>query len=157
MASYRTYNAVHYFIAYRVFLNRRSAALPLGISVLSVLLVITLTTSFILPYHIIKQCPQLRYQSISPYLTTTQAPHPTSIAVPSSPQPLASTIQILILRTTVTTLRPITLYMEIASETILVDKKKVMVAGGFDEQLCQILEFLFYYPRFLYQNDHLDI
>jgi hypothetical protein len=47
--------------------------------------------------------------------------------------------------------------MEIASETILVDKEKVMVAGGFDEQLCQILEFLFYYPRFLYQNDHLDI
>ncbi|KAI0277157.1 hypothetical protein BGY98DRAFT_934563 [Russula aff. rugulosa BPL654] len=68
MGSWATYATARYFIAYRVFPDRRSAALPLGIfSVLSVLLVIALALSFILPYHIIERRPQLRFQSISPH------------------------------------------------------------------------------------------
>ena len=66
VGSWASYTAARYFIAYRVFLDRRSAALPLGISsILSVLLVIALVMSFILPYHIIERRPQSRYQIIS--------------------------------------------------------------------------------------------
>ena len=68
VGSWACYTAVRYFIAYRVFPDRRSAALPLGISsILSVLLVIALAMSFILPYHVIERRPQLRYQIISPH------------------------------------------------------------------------------------------
>jgi len=52
-------------MAYRVFPDRQSAALPLGISsLLAALFVIALAMWFILPYQIIGRRPHLRYQSL---------------------------------------------------------------------------------------------
>ncbi|KAF8486830.1 hypothetical protein DFH94DRAFT_687302 [Russula ochroleuca] len=65
LGSWACYTTVRYFIAYGIYRSnaRRSAALPLGISSsLSLLFVIALAVSFVLPYL---RCPQSRSQSIS--------------------------------------------------------------------------------------------